>query len=104
MKKKLFEKTIQVKTNADRIRSMTDDELANYLFHINGKGYNKDTMLQWLKAIYVSDRIKIIIPDRQYEGDFGTATSWDDAYNQEINWLQNNGYTVQEGVGEVGRG
>lgn len=95
---------ITLRTNADRIRGMTDEELANYLFHINGKGYNKDTMLIWLKSVHVSDRIKVIIPDRKYQGDFGETTSWDDAYNQELDWLRKNGYVAQEGVGEVGRG
>ena len=95
---------IKLRTNADRIRTMNDEELANYLHHINANGYTTATMLKWLQSIYVSDRIKIVVPGKQYEGDFGRTTSWDDAYNQEIDWLKKNGYIVQEGVGEVGRG
>lgn len=95
---------IKLRTNADRIRSMTDEELANYLHRVHANGHSKNTMLEWLRAVYVSDRIKIVVPGKQYEGDFGRTTTWEDAYNKEIDWLRKNGYIVQEGIGEVGKG
>lgn len=36
------------KTNADRIRSMTDEELAEWLI-MNGDGSDYETWLEWLK-------------------------------------------------------
>ena len=96
---------LNLKTNADHIRSMTDDELATYLHHINANSYTKAVMLEWLQAVYVSDRIKIIIPNRHYEGDFtGMVTTWEEAYAKETDWLRANGYVTQEGIGETGKG
>lgn len=39
---------IGLKTNADRIRNMTDEELADWLI-MNGDGSDYETWLEWLK-------------------------------------------------------
>lgn len=39
----------QKRTNADRIRAMTDEELADWLI-MNGDGSDYQTWLNWLKA------------------------------------------------------
>ena len=41
-------------TNADRIRSMTDEELADWLV-MNGDGSDYQTWLEWLREEYKSE-------------------------------------------------
>lgn len=36
-------------TNADRIRAMTDEELAECLYDITDNGYSADQWLEWLR-------------------------------------------------------
>lgn len=36
-------------TNADRIRSMTDEELAEVLYNAGGNWYSEEYWLEWLK-------------------------------------------------------
>ena len=38
-------------TNADRIRGMTDEELAECLYDITDNGYSADQWLEWLKEV-----------------------------------------------------
>jgi len=40
---------IQIQTNADCIRAMTDEELAECLYDITDNGYSADQWLEWLK-------------------------------------------------------
>lgn len=40
---------IFTETNADKIRSMTDEELAEFLSNTFSHGYGKDSILNWLQ-------------------------------------------------------
>lgn len=37
-------------TNADRIRGMTDAEIANVLYWADGQGYSRRQWIMWLKS------------------------------------------------------
>ena len=43
------EKCPYKKTNADRIRAMSDEELAEYIYKHFNQDYNTETFLEWLK-------------------------------------------------------
>lgn len=49
------------RTHADRIRSMSDEQMAEFLFHCmhtNSKALNKGQVTEWLKQLYISEDIQ----------------------------------------------
>lgn len=95
----------KLKTNGDYIKSMSNEQLADYLSRINERGYSTEQMLNWLNAIYISDLIKIVSPGSCYRGDFeGDATSWDEAYLKEVKWLKDHNLYTLDGIGGAGNG
>ena len=47
-----FEGERKVKTNADKIREMSDEELAEVLHNAGGNWYSEEYWLNWLKEEY----------------------------------------------------
>lgn len=41
-----------VVTNGDRIRAMTDEELAEILYNVGGDWYSEEKWVEWLKEEY----------------------------------------------------
>ena len=49
------------RTHGDRIRSMSDEQMSEFLFHCmhtNSKALNKGQVTEWLKQPYISEDIK----------------------------------------------
>lgn len=96
---------IKMKTNKEFIQSLDTIPLAQYLARINDNGYSVAQIIDWLNSINTSERINVVVPGKKYTGDFeGTVSSWNEAHDREMKWLEEHGYFAQENIDEQGKG